>query len=58
MNEQDRPLTRGDLQTILNAIRNTDNKIDRIQDSLSQVKRDVNTIATNTGHTRDQKGQL
>ena len=62
MQEKDRPLTKGDLQTILDAIRNgnrdTDNKLDEMQEDLNQVKQDVDTIAKNTAHTRDRKGQL
>lgn len=74
MNHQDRPLTKGDLQTILDHVTterknlenyvndrldNVENRLDTLQDDVSQLKRDVNTIAKNTGHYRDMKtGQL
>ena len=62
----DKPLTKGDLQTILDHItserRKGDNyvnqKLGEVNDRLDSIEDDVSTIAQNTGHKRDRKGQL
>lgn len=56
--ESQKPMTQGHFQTLRNMMRKQLNKMDNFQDQLSQVKRDVNTIAKNTGHERDAQGQL
>ena len=46
-------------QTILDLHRQTHRKLDTLIDDVSQLKRDVNTLAKNTEHTRDETtGQL
>ena len=62
MNDTDAPATKGEIralkQTILDLHRETHRKLDNLTNDMNQVKRDVNTIAENTGHTRDSKEQL
>ena len=59
MTEKDRPLTKGDLQTILDAIRNgnrdIDNRLDSMENRLENVENDVETIASVFGFDRDPK---
>lgn len=56
------PATKGEIrslkQTILELHRETQQKLDVLIDDVNQLKRDVNTLAENTGHSRDKKGQL
>ena len=56
--EQEAPMTQGQFQTLRNLMHRQLSKMDDFQDELSQVKRDVNTIAKNTGHDRDAQGRL
>ena len=52
------PMTQGQFQTLRDLMYKQINKMDNFENELRQVKRDVNTIAKNTGHMRDQQGQL
>ena len=56
--EEDAPMTQGQFQTLRNLMYRQLNKMDSFENELRQVKRDVNTIAENTGHERDTHGQL
>ena len=55
---KDAPMTQGQFQELRNLMHRQLNKMDDFEDSLNQVKRDINTIAKNTGHERDRRGQL
>ena len=55
---KDAPMTQGQFQELRNLMHKQLNKMDDFEDSLTQVKRDINTIAKNTGHERDRRGQL
>lgn len=54
MNKEDRALK----QTILDLHKETQRKLDDIQDDISQIKRDVKTLARGAGYERDTKDQL
>ena len=73
MKDQDTPMTKGDLQTILSHItrerRNVENYVDErlgevetrlenIENDLENIENDVNVIADVLKLERDEKGQL
>ena len=56
--KEDAPMTQGQFQELRDLMYKQLNKMDNFEDQLHQVKRDINTIAKNTGHERDTRGQL
>ena len=61
-NDPNAPLTKGDLQTILNHItrenRRNDNLINQLSEDVSQLKDDMSIIASILGLKRNQRGKL
>lgn len=59
---EDAPLTHGEFlklhELLLQMRRDNERNYNDLKEGMSQIQRDVNTIATNTGHTRTGKGQL
>ena len=55
---QNQSLTRGQGQTIINLLNEQKRNIDGIRQDMSQVKRDINIIASVLELERDQRGNL
>lgn len=54
----DQSMTQGQGQTIINLLNEQNRKIDGIRQDMSQVKHDINTIASILELERDQRGNL
>jgi hypothetical protein len=58
MKDKDAPMTQGQFQILHDLMKKVDRNVDNFQNDMSQMKRDINTLAKGVDYERDTKGQL